>query len=377
MTIDASQNVGIGTSSPTNRLTVNGGNGSTPTIRLNGGTAADDNALISSKYNLVLGCNADSNISSRAITFINGTTENARIDSSGNLGIGTTSPTTLVDLVRSSTTGSDISMPNLYVRNTSATQGNGSSTFNQASLYTSAGNGTVSGGIRAAYDSAGPYGTGMQLYVNSTNPLQFYTNSSQRMLINSSGQLVMATSTYGLNGQLQVGITASTSGMNSLFSVAGDQNGGYPIGSRGNSSTQGLIGFFDSSNSTIGSITKSGSSVAYNTSSDYRLKENIVPMTGALNIIAQLKPVTYKWKADGKNGQGFIAHELAKVVPDCVTGEKDAVETYKDEDGNEQTRPKYQGVDTSFLVATLTAAIQEQQTIINTLTARIVALENK
>jgi hypothetical protein len=90
MTLDASGNVGIGTASPTNRLTVNGGTGSTPTIRLNGGTAADDNALISSKYNLVLGCNADGNIGSRAITFVNSTTENMRIDSSGNLLVGTT-----------------------------------------------------------------------------------------------------------------------------------------------------------------------------------------------------------------------------------------------------------------------------------------------
>ena len=74
-------------------------------------------------------------------------------------------------------------------------------------------------------------------------------------------------------------------------------------------------------------------------------------MTGALAKVAQLKPVTYKWKSDGSAGQGFIAHELQAVVPDCVTGEKDAV----DENG----KPKYQGVDTSFLVATLTAAIQE------------------
>jgi hypothetical protein len=74
-------------------------------------------------------------------------------------------------------------------------------------------------------------------------------------------------------------------------------------------------------------------------------------MTGALEKIAQLKPVTFKWKEDGSDGQGFIAHELAEVVPQCVDGEKDAVH----KDG----KPKYQGVDTSFLVATLTAAIQE------------------
>jgi hypothetical protein len=98
-------------------------------------------------------------------------------------------------------------------------------------------------------------------------------------------------------------------------------------------------------------------------------------MTGALAKVAALKPVTYKWNADDSAGEGFIAHELAEVVPDAVTGEKDAVETYTDEDGNEQTRPKYQGIDTSFLVATLTAAIQEQQQLITALTARVAALE--
>tara|TARA_R110002126_G_scaffold286351_1_gene438001 strand:- start:1590 stop:2420 length:831 start_codon:yes stop_codon:yes gene_type:complete len=120
---------------------------------------------------------------------------------------------------------------------------------------------------------------------------------------------------------------------------------------------------------TVGSIQTTASATSYNTSSDYRLKENIVPMTGALDKVSALKPVTYKWKIDGSNGQGFIAHELAEVIPDCVSGEKDAV----DDEGN----PSYQGVDTSFLVATLTAAIQEQQTIINDLKSRIETLETK
>jgi hypothetical protein len=103
---------------------------------------------------------------------------------------------------------------------------------------------------------------------------------------------------------------------------------------------------------TIGSITQSGTTgVAYNNTSDYRLKENIHPMQNALGLIAQLNPVTYTWKSDGSAGQGFIAHELQAVVPDCVTGKKDAV----DADG----KPVYQGIDTSFLVATLTKAIQE------------------
>jgi hypothetical protein len=113
----------------------------------------------------------------------------------------------------------------------------------------------------------------------------------------------------------------------------------------------------------VGTISVTGSATAYNTSSDYRLKNTIAPMTGALAKVALLKPCTYKWNVDGSDGQGFIAHELAEVAPNCVTGEKDAV----DAEGN----PQYQGIDTSFLVATLTAAIQEQQAIINSLKARL------
>ena len=90
-------------------------------------------------------------------------------------------------------------------------------------------------------------------------------------------------------------------------------------------------------------------------------------MTGALEKVLQLNPVTYIWKETGKNGQGFIAHELAEVCPDAVSGEKDAV----DADGN----PQYQGVDTSFLVATLTAAIQELNAKVQNLEAQNAAFE--
>jgi hypothetical protein len=90
-------------------------------------------------------------------------------------------------------------------------------------------------------------------------------------------------------------------------------------------------------------------------------------MTGALAKVAQLKPVTYKFNTDNSESQGFIAHELQAVVPECVVGEKDAV----DADGN----PVYQGIDTSFLVATLTAAIKEQQALITQLQADVAALK--
>ena len=99
-------------------------------------------------------------------------------------------------------------------------------------------------------------------------------------------------------------------------------------------------------------------------------------MAGALAKVQALKPVTYTFKDGGQVSQGFIAHELQAVIPDAVTGEKDAVK----EDGS----PAYQGVDVSFLVATLTAAIQEQQALIlaqqaslSALTARLELLETK
>jgi hypothetical protein len=169
----------------------------------------------------------------------------------------------------------------------------------------------------------------------------------------------------------------NVSGANGISIVGWGSGIGNGLAMNTTVSTSSTAITYQYNGSEVGSIKTTSTATSFVTSSDYRLKENIVPMTGALDKITQLKPVTYKWIADGSNGQGFIAHELQAVVPDCVTGEKDAVETYTDEDGIEQTRPVYQGIDTSFLVATLTAAIQEQQTIINDLKARVETLEAK
>lgn len=119
----------------------------------------------------------------------------------------------------------------------------------------------------------------------------------------------------------------------------------------------------------VGNIGSSGTSTIFATSSDYRLKENIQPMTGALAKVAMLKPVKFKWKTTGEADEGFIAHELQAVIPEAVIGKKD--ELYPD------GKPKYQSVDTSFLVATLTCAIQEQQAMIEDLKVRVQMLEAK
>jgi hypothetical protein len=173
------------------------------------------------------------------------------------------------------------------------------------------------------------------------------------MRIDSSGNLLVGTTT-AVDSAYKVQIRFASGGG---IAIRTDTNG------------DNAMGFRNASGTTVGGIVINASTTAYNTSSDYRLKNDIQPMQNALATVAQLKPVTYKWKVDGSAGEGFIAHELQEVVPECVTGEKDAV----DAEGS----PVYQGVDTSFLVATLTAAIQEQQALITTLTDRITALEAK
>ena len=124
------------------------------------------------------------------------------------------------------------------------------------------------------------------------------------------------------------------------------------------------------SSTQVGSITTNGSITAYVTTSDYRLKENVVPLVNAVTRLKQLAPKNFTWKNNPSLGttEGFIAHELQAVVPDAVFGEKDGV----DQNGN----PKYQGIDSSVLVPLLTAALQEAIASIEALEVRITALES-
>ena len=116
----------------------------------------------------------------------------------------------------------------------------------------------------------------------------------------------------------------------------------------------------------MGTISTNASATAYNTSSDYRLKENVIPVSDGIVRLQQLKPSRFNFIADSdQTVDGFIAHEVQAVVPECVTGEKDAV----DDDGN----PIYQGIDQSKLVPLLTAALQEAVAEIKALKDRLTA----
>jgi hypothetical protein len=211
-------------------------------------------------------------------------------------------------------------------------------------------NGYWGSGILAR-DDTGSYGSALAFYTStgSATPTPL-----ERVRIDSSGNIQIATTTALASARVSVSVTP----------------GGTEVGRRlkpTSNATYYPDVYENSSGTTVGSISVSSSATTYSTSSDYRLKHDIAPMTGALAKVQALKPVTYKWNADDSNGEGFIAHELAEVCPSAVIGEKDAV--------NEDGSIKPQGIDTSFLVATLTAAIQEQQAIITQLTARIEALE--
>lgn len=178
------------------------------------------------------------------------------------------------------------------------------------------------------------------------------TGWGTRASFDGGGNLLMGISTQNGNG----GTTISGASSQPYVLINATATTNEPITFRYNGTT-------------VGRITQTTSATSYVTSSDYRLKEDVLPMARALDKIAQLKPVTYKWKVDGSNGQGFIAHELQAVVPDCVVGEKDAV----DADGN----PVYQGIDTSFLVATLTCAIQELKAELDTVKTELATLKGQ
>ena len=240
----------------------------------------------------------------------------------------------------------------------------------------------------------GSSATGNGIYLPAANSVGLSTNGAERFRMNASGAAFFSgnyTVDYPGSNNTSTGIYLESAGQ---LCVSRDNT---VAGRFNRNSSDGILVSFARQGTEVGSVQITTTATSYVTSSDYRLKENIAPMTGALAKVALLKPVTYKWKSNGLDGQGFIAHELQAVVPDCVLGEKDgtqmqpyeitpAVNATYDEDGNELTPfvdavmgereiPKYQGIDTSFLVATLTAAIQEQQALITQLQADVAALK--
>jgi len=216
------------------------------------------------------------------------------------------------------------------------------------------------------------------LYLPAANAVGIATNSTNAVYINSSQAVIVGATTPDLYSQNTVNGFSIVPGTSTAIQIAND-----PAGSTGNAcvllnfrntpvSGAKFIRFFYNGSSEVGSISLNGTTgVLYNITSDYRLKNNAVPVTGAKDFVMSLQPKTWDWHDGSGKGVGFIAHEFMQVAKYSGNGEKDAVDT----DGS----PVYQNIQpsSSEVMANLVAFIQEQAETINALTARIVALEAK
>jgi len=441
MTLDASGRLGVGTTSP---LTTGGSlfevsNSANCLATIT--CTNDTTSLLDFRTNNVdrLQIQSSSNWgayflvrSNQDMKFGTNNTERMRLDASGNLGLGVTPSNAysgartievgaggLIDgrysdnLTFSFATNAYLNSSgdwlykgtgkaNLYAQSTgiytwstapSGTAGN-AITFTQAMTLDSSGNLTIpynGGQIRLASGSvsypalsfAAATSTGIWNYYDGVGPsMHFAISGSDKMVLDRSGNLLVGT----------------TSTFDNVSYLRIQTLGGIATKIQGTTLTT-QVSFFND-NGRVGWVGTSGSSTSYNTSSDYRLKEDVQPVADAITRLNQLKPINFAWKVDGSRCDGFLAHELQEVIPEAATGHKDEMRTeeyevtpaIKDEEGNviteavmgEREVPVYQGIDQSKIVPLLTAALQEavakiesQAQTIESLTQRIEALEYK
>ena len=198
------------------------------------------------------------------------------------------------------------------------------------------------------------------IYYPTSTTLGLSTNGTNAVYIDASQNVGIGTSSPIQNGIFSVLSSASTAG----FRTTAPAGSGIVLDVSRTSATGDMIYFRTSSTTLAGYITcPTASTTSYVSVSDYRLKENVIPINNGLTTISALKPVKYDWLTDKAQGEGFIAHELAEFIPMAVTGEKDAV----DADGN----PIYQGVDYSKIVVHLVAAIKELSAEVEALKAKV------
>lgn len=344
MRIDSSGKVGIGTTSPSSLLHLEANN---PTLQIKD-TSRTSSLFINADYasagidairsdinNLRL--QTDSNTS---IQFVPNGSEVMRVVD-GKVGIGTTSPSELLDVRGNS--GSD---RGVQIKNDGA---------GRAILVLDAG-GTSNTSLR--FKNQGTETARIESL--STAPLTFKYGSSntEAARIDSSGSFLVGKTASGVaNEGFEVHANDYVGISKTNFSPL--------ILNR--KSTDGTIVDLRKDNTTVGSISTSGGTTSYNTTSDYRLKENVTELNGASDRLNELQVKQFNLIGHDQTVDGFLAHEVQNVVPEAVTGSKDEV----DSDGN----PVYQSIDHSKLVPLLTAALQEALSEIDSLKSRIATLE--
>lgn len=334
--------VGIGTTSPQKTFVVSNAGAAGLEIAPETRSATVGTSLLSFNRSGSAYVRADYDASEH-LMFISGS-EKARINSSGNVGIGNDSPETILHATASSA----------IIRLTSDTSGTSGVDFGDSD----------------------DTNIGRLLYDNSDNSMRFTTNTSEQMRIDSNGTLI-------------INDTGRVLGCPMHLTYDGANEQGICIENIANSTSGAAIRFIDSGGTfnSGGIYFATSNNVLYSTTSDYRLKENVTATWDATTRLKQLNPVRFNFISDAATTvDGFLAHEVQTVVPEAIIGTHNAVETWTqrqidngeapdgtsvgdnklDEDGN--TVPMYQGIDQSKLVPLLVKTIQE-------LEARITALE--
>ena len=466
-------NVGIGTTSPNSRLEVKTPSGTDCQVRINEGgttnpfiieqTSSESRVQVKASQPLVLGAQ-DTSGSSQPIIFKTRNNERARIDSSGNVGIGTNAPNEKLHVAGNAQIGAATGSAFIKL-------GKGA-TENRYAYLDLVGDTTYSDfGLRIIRNNGGANttsvldhrGTGaFEMKTREAAPLVFTTNNSERFRITSDGKVGIGTTSasakfdvsgdalfgnkasgnseggqitlrakngstsiahFDVDGSDDVRLFTTTNNTNfrigqlsgtggSLFFFAGGSErfrttsagnilihqatenqpgaGNTTLGSsftftsgegtsffvsrsnnvcaHFNRAQDGTIVSFASAGTSEGSISISGSTTSYNETSDYRLKENVVDIADGITRVKQLQPKRFNFITHPeKTVDGFLAHEAQTVVPESVTGTHNEV----DDDGN----AVMQGIDKSKLVPLLTAALQEAIAKIETLEAKVAALE--
>jgi hypothetical protein len=366
--IDNSGNVGIGTTDTTNaKLTIDSGTNNAA-LFLNS-TDGDVNLSMADNTGHVRLLQAGGALAFRiggaANTFGTGDDEKMRITSGGRVGIGTSSPIQPLSVVGHIS----INMPSNSWNSVGLmadTSGNAGILYSHGSFRTS----WICNGYRNSstqWTSLGINGNSGAAMIEQdpTGDIIFRTDANKAT---GSSTTVTERARIDSSGNLLVGRT-NTSGADNVAGFYLNSTGQLVSQTNANSclflnrfTSNGAIATFRRQGTDVGSISVTTTATAYNTSSDYRLKEDAKPLLNPIDRLMGLKPINFAWKVDGSRTDGFLAHEAQAVVPEAVTGIKDAVDANGD--------PEYQGIDQSKLVPLLTAALQE-------LSAKVDALQSE
>jgi hypothetical protein len=349
--ITSAGSVGISTTSPTKKISASIGLNDTDGLALeyNG---ENRGGILLNPIGGEVRMGAQNSTGTYFTTLYSNGSERVRVDQSGNVGIGTTSITT-------GTLGSS----NRFLE-VSAGTANGSGTL-VLSRNTSANNLEIGGRSVTTDSNAGDDSGGVLVF--NTKPET--GTLAERMRITSSGDVEItggyaSSQTFQSTGALRVSSNSNSATANVALELMNDAGSARTLAT------------FTNLNGVVGSISTNGSATSYNESSDYRLKENVVAMTGAIDRVKALAPKRFNFIVDPDTTvDGFLAHEAQAVVPEAVTGTHNEV----DGDGN----AVMQGIDKGKLVPLLTGALQEAIAKIETLEtqradleARLTALEN-